>query len=638
MTVPQSLVSRTTKLLNLQSTKTTGASTVTTIPWNAHLREMANQCQFVHALTLYRQMLRSGDSPDVFTFPFVLKSCAALSLPISGAQLHCHVIKTGCKHEPFVQSSLISMYARCSSVQYARKVFDENGESSNRTDCYNALISGYTFNSRFHDGFALFRKMREAGVSVNSVTMLGLVPLCTLPVHLCLGLCLHGCCVKFGLDTQSSVANCLLTMYVKCGAIDYALELFNAMSNKDLITWNAMISGYAQNGLATQVLELYHKMKLSDVHPDPVTFVGVLSSCTYLGAQKFGTEVERQIQSSGFGSNPFLCNALINMYSRCGNLEKGRSIFDHLREKSVVSWTAIIGGYGMHGHGEIAVQLFDEMVRTGIRPDKAAFVSVLSACSHAGLTDKGLDYFAAMEMNYGLQPEPMHYSCVVDLLGRAGRLMEAKELIESMQVKPDGPVWGALLGACKIHKNVQLAELAFEQVMELDPTNIGYYVLLSNIYCEAENLEGVLKVRAMMRKRKLKKDPGYSYVEYEGRVHLFLAGDRTHPQTEEIYRMLDDLENLVKELGGFYKNDRERRNEELMSGMGVHSEKLAIAFGLLNTRPGTEIVVIKNLRICENCHQFIKLVSKVVDRQFVVRDATRFHHFKNGTCSCKDYW
>jgi pentatricopeptide repeat protein len=379
-------------------------------------------------------------------------------------------------------------------------------------------------------------------------------------------------------------------------------------------------------------------MELTGIRPDPVMFLGVLSSCAYIGAHKVGCEIEQQIQCRGFGSNPFLSNALIYMYARCGNLGKARAIFDHMPEKSVISWTAIIGGYGMHGHGEIAVQLFDEMIGIGIKPDKAVFVSVLSACSHAGLTDKGLDYFDAIERIYGLQPGLDHYSCVVDLLGRAGRLKEAKELIESMKVKPDAPVWGALLGACKIHKNVELAELAFNQVIELEPTNIGYYVLLSNIYCEAQNLEGVLKVRVMMRKRKLKKEPGYSYVEYNGRVHLFLAGDRTHPQAKEIYRMLDELENLVKELVETYKNDQERRNEELLSGMGVHSEKLAIAFGLLNTRPGTEIIVIKNPRICENCHLFIKLVSKVVDRQFVVRDATRFQHFRNGTCSCKDFW
>ncbi|KAB1202188.1 hypothetical protein CJ030_MR8G009797 [Morella rubra] len=477
------------------------------------------------------------------------------------------------------------MYCKCYSIEDARKVFDENGESKSLVVCYNALISGYTSNSRFYEGFTLFCKMREAGVSANSVTMLGLVPLCALPVHLSLGMCLHGCCVKFGMDDQNAVANCLLTMYVKCGALDYALELFNMVPDKGLITWNAMISGCAQNGLASHVLDLYHKMELNGIDPDPVTLVGVLSSCAYLGAHKVGTKVEQRMHRSGFGSNPFLCNALINMYARCGNLAKARAVFDYMPEKSVVSWTAIIGGYGMHGHGEIAVQLFDEMISAGIRPDRTVFVSVLAACSHAGLTDKGLEYFAAMKMHYRLQPGPEHYS-----------------------------VWW---------------------IFWAGPANSRKQRRSLNL---CRGFGGVLKVRAMMRKQKLRKEAGYSYTEYKGRVHLFFAGDRTHPQTEEIYRMLDELENSVKDLSEIHKHDQERRKEELLSGMGIHSEKLAIAFGLLNTTPGTEIVVMKNLRICENCHLFIKLVSKIVDRQFVVRDATRFHHVRNGTCSCKDYW
>ncbi|TYJ18847.1 hypothetical protein E1A91_A09G150300v1 [Gossypium mustelinum] len=308
-------------------------------------------------------------------------------------------------------------------------------------------------------------------------------------------------------------------------------------------------------------------METAGVCPDAVTFVGVLSSCANLGAVSVGHEVEQRIESSRLGLNPFLNNALINMYARCGNLVKARAIFDGMPVKSVVSWTAIIGGYGMHGYGEIAVELFDEMIKSGIRPDGAAFVSVLCACSHAGLTEKGLEYFSEMKMKHRLQPGPEHYSCVVDLLGRAGRLNEALELIKSMQVKPDGAVWGALLGACKIHRNVEMAELAFERVIEFEPTNIGYYVLLSNIYSEAENLEGVLKVRVMMRERKLKKDPGFSYVEYKGRVHLFLAGDRSHPQKKEIYRMVDELEALVKKLAGC-KDNEEREKQRSFNWYG----------------------------------------------------------------------
>ncbi|KAG5243983.1 pentatricopeptide repeat-containing protein [Salix suchowensis] len=567
-------------------------STTTKNPqWNTLLREAANKSLFTKALSLYLHMLRSGAFPNAFTFPFAIKSCAALSLPITGKQLHCHVVKSGCLLEPF-----------CSLIDNARQVFDENPQSRNITVCYNSLLSGYALKSRVKDVVVLFCEMRGLGVEINGVTMLGLVQPCGIPGNLGLGMCVHGFCVKFGLDMDSSVGNCLLTMY-----------LFNEMPRKGLITWNAMINGYAQNGLANNVLELYKEMESKGVCPDPLTLVGVLSSCAHLGALSAGKEVERKMEICGFSSNPFLKNALINMYARCGNLEKARDIFDGMPVKSVVSWTAIIGGYGMHGQGE-----------GGIRPDGTAFVSVLSACSHAGLTNKGLDYFGVMERKYGLRPGAEHYSCMVDLLGRAGRLNEARELIESMQVRADGALWGALLGACKIHRN-------------LEPTNTGYYVLLSNVYTEAGNLEGILRVRMLMRERKLKKDPGCSYVEFKGRIHLFFAGDRNHPQINEIYKKLNELENLVKDLDGCKKNDHERR-EEYLNSMGVHSEKLAVAFALLNTRKETEIIIIKNLRICGDCHLFIKMVSKIVDRQFVVRDATRFHHFKNGFCSCKEYW
>lgn len=530
------------------------------------------------------------------------------------------------------------MYCKIFLIEYARKLFDESPHSRTLTVCYNALIAGYAQNSQLLNAIVLLSQMRLAGVSINAVTMLGLIPACTAPLHLGFGISLHCFSVKCGLDTDLSVGNCLLTMYVRCGSVELARKFFDDMPEKGLITWNAMISGYAQNGHATLVLDLYHQMELLAMCPDPVTLVGVLSSCANLGAPKVGSEVEQKIERSGFGFNRFLQNALINMHARCGNLMRARAIFNDMPEKNLVSWTAIIGGYGMHGQGEIAVQLFDEMIRAGIHPDGTAFVSVLSACSHAGLTDRGLGYFNAMERNYGLRPGSEHYSCIVDLLGRAGRLKEARELIESMSEEPDGAVWGSLLGACKIHRNVELAELAFQRVIKLEPTNIGYYVLLSNIYSEADNMEGILRVRVMMRERKLRKDPGCSYVEYEGKTHLFLAGDRSHPQTEGIYAMLDRLEDLIREIDKPKENDHDRRNSEFVSSMGVHSERLAIAFALLNSGVGTEILVTKNLRVCGDCHLFIKLVSKIVDRQFVVRDATRFHHFRNGVCSCNDYW
>ncbi|XP_020236898.1 putative pentatricopeptide repeat-containing protein At3g11460, mitochondrial [Cajanus cajan] len=613
-----------------------------TTAWNNQLRQLSKQRQYREALTLYRHMLRSSFFPNAFTFPFLLKSCAVLSLPLTASMLHAHVIRTGSQPDPYTRSSLINAYCKCSLPGHARKVFDE---MPNPTICYNAMISGYSFNSNPLDAVRLFCQMRreeeedglDVSVHVNAVTLLSLVSGCSVATHLTVGVCLHGCVIGFGFGADLAVANSLVTMYVRCGEVELARHVFDEMSVKDLITWNAMISGYAQNGHARSVLEVYSEMKLSGVRADAVTLLGVLSACANLGAQGIGREVEREMERCGFGCNPFLRNALVNMYARCGNLTRAREVFDCLVEKSVVSWTAIIGGYGIHGRGEVAVELFDEMVESGVRPDETVFVTVLSACSHAGLTDKGLDYFEEMKMKYGLKPGPEHYSCVVDLLGRAGRLEEAMDLIKSMKVRPDGAVWGALLGACKIHKNVELAELAFKHVVELEPMNIGYYVLLSNIYTDVNNLEGVLKVRVMMRERKLRKDPGCSYVEYKGKMNLFYSGDMIHHQSKEIYRMLDELESLVKEI---HPPDEkyEGRNEELLIGAGVHSEKLAIAFALLNTRSGTKITVMKNLRVCVDCHLFIKLVSKIVNRQFIVRDATRFHHFRDGVCSCNDYW
>ncbi|KAI5664719.1 hypothetical protein M9H77_24042 [Catharanthus roseus] len=549
------------------------AAAAAATPWNTHLRDLSRKGQYQKGLVLYRHMLESGTAPNAFTFPFLLKSSAALRLPVTGVQLHCHVIKTGCLSEPFVLTALMSMYCKCSLTEAAEKVFDENPDTRKLTVCYNSLISGYAQNGSVSRGAFLFSEMRRMGLTFDTVTMLGLVSGCNDPMHMMLGNLLHCLCLKYGFGNDFAVGNCFLTMYVNCGSVELARKLFDDIPERELITWNAMISGYAQNGLATHVLDLYHEMLSFGVCPDA--------------------------------------------------------------EKTLISWTAIIGGYGLHGFGDIAVNLFDEMINSGIRPDGTVFVSVLSACSHAGLIDKGLDYFSAMQRDYGVKPGNEHYSCVVDLFGRAGRLEDACKLIETMETKPDGAVWGALLGACKIHKNVELAGLAFNKVVELEPENIGYYVLLSNIYAEANDLGGVLRVRAMMRERRLKKDPGYSYVEHRGKINLFVAGDRSHPQTEGIYSMLAKLEDLVKELDGLKKK---KRYGDLLSGLGVHSERLAIAFALLNTDIGVDILVIKNLRICGDCHIFIKLVSKVVDRQFVVRDATRFHHFRNGLCSCNEYW
>ncbi|CAN1820902.1 Putative pentatricopeptide repeat-containing protein At3g11460, mitochondrial [Linum perenne] len=516
------------------------------ITWNAMINGYSQNGLANDVLELYREMGSSGIHPDPVTLVGVLSSCAHLGAQGIGMEVERHMHACGFVSNPFLNNALINMYARCGNLVKARQIFDSLPVKS--LISWTAIIGGYSMNLRLKDAVFLFCEMSELRVPIDGVTMLGLVPVCGILGNLGLGICVHCYCVKLSLNFDWAVGNGLLSMYLRCGEIISGRKLFDEMPRKRLVTWNAIINGYAQNGLANDVLELYREMGSSGIHPNPLTLVGVLSSCANLGAHEVGMEVEMQTHARGFMLDPFLNSGLINMYARCGNLVKAREIFDGLSANNLVSWTAIIGSYGMHGEGEIAVELFDDMIKSGTRPDGRVFVNVLSACSHAGLTDKGLHYFDAMEHKYKLHPGPEHYSCMVDLLGRAGRLEEAHRLIKSMKAEPDDAVWGALLGACKIHRNVELAELAFERVIELEPTNIGYYVLLSNIYKDAGNSEGILRIRRMMRERKLKKDPGCSYVEFMGKVHIFLSGDKSHPQSKQIYKFLDELESEMKEL------------------------------------------------------------------------------------------
>lgn len=339
--------------------------------------------------------------------------------------------------------------------------------------------------------------------------------------------------------------------------------------------------------------------------------------------------------------NVFVGTSVIDMYCKCGRVGMARKAFNRMKEKNIKSWTAMLAGYGMHGQAREALEVFDEMQNAGVKPNYITFVSVLAACSHAGLVKEGWHWFNAMTAKFNIIPGVEHYGCMVDLLGRAGHLNEAYDLIKGMKVNPDFIVWGALLGACRIHKNVELGEISARMLFELDPKNCGYYVLLSNIYADAGRWDDVDRLRVMMKKRGLVKPPGYSLVELKGQIHVFLVGDKEHPRHEEIYVYLETLSVKMQETG--YVPDttsvlHDVDQEEKETVLRVHSEKLAVAFGIMNTAQGTTIQVIKNLRVCGDCHTAIKFISKIVSREIVVRDSNRFHHFKDGFCSCGDYW
>lgn len=341
----------------------------------------------------------------------------------------------------------------------------------------------------------------------------------------------------------------------------------------------------------------------------------------------------------GLEENVFVGTSIINMYSKCGRVEMAREAFDFMKEKNVKSWTAMITGYGMHGQATKALEVFYMMISAGFKPNYVTLLSVLTACSHAGLLKEGWHLFNSMNYEFGVEPRVEHYACMVDLLGHAGCLNEAYDLIKRMKVRPDSVIWGSLLGACRIHKNVELGEISAKRLFELDPINYGYCVLLLNIYADAGRWEDTERLRVLMKDGGLVKPPGFSLVELHGRVHVFLIGDREHPDHEKIYKYLEKLTMKLQDFGYISNKTsvlHDINEEEKEMALRVHSEKLAVAFGIMNSAPGTAIQVVKNLRVCGDCHTVLKLISKSVNREIVIRDSKRFHHFRDGLCSCGD--
>ncbi|XP_034223567.1 pentatricopeptide repeat-containing protein At3g46790, chloroplastic-like [Prunus dulcis] len=430
-------------------------------------------------------------------------------------------------------------------------------------------------------------------------------------------------------------------MYAKCKVVDDARQLFDKMQNRDLVTWTVMIGAFAECRNADESLVLFDWMIEEGVVPDKVAMVTIVNACAKLGAMHRARLVHYYICRNKFSLDVILGTAMIDMYAKCGCIDSAREIFDRMQVKNVITWSAMIAAYGYHGHGRKAFDIFHLMLNSGVSPNVITFVSLLYACSHSGLIEEGLRIFSLMWDEFAVRADIKHYTCMVDLLGRAGRLDEALELVESMAVEKDERLWGALLGACRIHGNIDLAEKAVNSLLELQPENAGHYVLLSNIYARAGRWKDVAKMRDLMSQRRLKKVPGLTWIEVDNKTYQFSTGDRTHPRSEKIYAMLESLGKKL-ELAGYVPDTNfvlHDVDEEVKLGMLYsHSEKLAIAFGLIATANGIPIRITKNLRVCGDCHTFTKFVSAITQRVIIVRDVNRFHHFREGTCSCGDYW
>lgn len=528
-------------------------------------------------------------------------------------------------------NTMLACYVHNSDIAVARVFFDQMPIKDIAS--WNTMISGFSRNGMMSEACEFFSVMPERNSVTWSAMISGYVESGDLDSAVKL----------FKIAPVKSVVawTAMVTGYMKFGKVELAEQLFVEMPVKNLVTWNSMIAGYVENCRWEDALKFFRTMVGTGVRPNPSSLSSVLLGCSDLSALKLGKQVHQFIYKSPLHTDVTVGTSLISMYCKCGDLEDAQKLFLEMSWKDVVTWNAMISGYAQHGSGEKALSLFDEMRNDGIKPDWITFVGVLSACNHAGLVNLGLQYFNAMQRDYGVTAKPDHFTCMVDLLGRAGKLVEAVEMVKSMPFKPHSAIFGTLLGACRIHKNLELAEFAAKNLLSCDPTNAAGYVQLANVYAAMNRWDHVSMVRRSMKENKVIKVPGYSWIEIKSVVHEFRSGDRIHPELESIHEKLNDLEKKLK-LAGYVPNLEfvlhdvgEEQKQQLLLW---HSEKLAIAYGLIRLPLGNPIRVFKNLRVCGDCHQATKFISRIEGREIIVRDTTRFHHFKDGICSCGDYW
>ncbi|XP_057953535.1 pentatricopeptide repeat-containing protein At4g21065 [Malania oleifera] len=578
--------------------------------------------------------------------PYVLKKCIALLLTCASSnfklkQIHAFSIRRGIPlTDPDMGKHLIfTLVSLSAPMTYAHHIFSQIQNPNIFT--WNTMIRGYAESENPRPAVELYRQMHITSVEPDTHTYPFLLKAIAKVMAVREGEKIHSIAMRNGFESLVFVQNTLLHMYAACGHAESAYKLFEFMPERNLVTWNSVINGYALNGRPNEALTLFREMSLESVEPDGFTMVSLLTACAELGALALGRRAHTYMFKACLNENLHAANALVDFYAKCGGIRDAQRVFDEMVERSVVSWTSLIVGLAVNGFGKEALELFWMLEREGLAPSEITFVGVLYACSHCGMVDEGFGYFNRMKEEYGLVPKIEHYGCIVDLLGRAGRVKEAYDFIQKMPLQANAVVWRTLLGACAIHGQLTLGEVARTRLLQLEPKHSGDFVLLSNLYASEQRWSDVQKVRRTMLREGVQKTPGLSLVELGNCVHEFVMGDRSHPQSEEIYAMLREITKKLRPEGYVPHTANvlaDIEDEEKENALHYHSEKIAIAFMLINTAPRTPIRVVKNLRICADCHLAIKLISKVFYREITVRDRSRFHHFTDGSCSCKEYW
>eukprot|EP00253_Pinus_taeda_P001147 PITA_01147 len=535
----------------------------TVFSWTAMISGYVQNGHGGEALELFRQMQLTGVRPNSNTLTSILPACANSAALKQGMEIHAQATKSGLlQSDVFVENALVDMYGKCGSIGNACNVFGKMRQRNviswtvmmagfAKNGCvdeafklfqempvknvisWTVLIAGCAQNGCLEEAVTLFQQMQAAGLKPNSNTFASVLSACANLTALEEGMVIHAKIIKNGFLSDVFVGSALVDMYAKCDSIENARKCFDRMPERNTVSWTTMIRAYVHNGHSDEALKLFRQMQVVGLKPDPNTFASILPACANLAALDQGKEIHVEIIKCKFQSDVFIANALVDMYAKCGSIKKARSVFDNVHQRDVVSWNAMISGYAMHGYAKEALALFEEMQQSHIIPDHFTLISVLSACCHAGLVEKGRQYFDDLGQRYHITPTMEHYGCMVDLLGRAGYLDEAHDLIKRMPIKPNATVWGCLLSACRVHTNIELGEYAAEHIIELDPNDAAPYIVLPILYAKAGRWGDIDKVHKKMKENKVEKNPGCSWIEVNKEIYAFLSetGHTKKPKT-----------------------------------------------------------------------------------------------------------
>ncbi|KAG8390794.1 hypothetical protein BUALT_Bualt01G0120600 [Buddleja alternifolia] len=568
----------------------------------------------------------------------LIQKCAKQRALMQGKSCHVHVIHFGLQRDTSTSNMLINLYSKCGIVDYSRKVFDEMRVRS--VVSWNTMIGSYTQNGSGEEALKLFVRMLREGSEFSEFAISSVLCACATKILAFESKQLHAFAIKASMESNAFVGTALLDVYAKCHLVEDAFWVFKSMPEKSDVTWSSMMAGFVQNELYEEALSLFQRAHQTDIKTNMFIISSILSACAALAALIEGKQVHAIVHKTGFGTNEYVASSLIDVYAKCGSIKEAHFVFSDAEEKNVVLWNTMISGFARHARSLEAMILFEKMQQMLLHPNEVTYVSMLSACAHMGLAEKGRKYFEMMKKDHNLSPNVFHYACMVDILGKTGKINEAKDLIDKMPFEATASIWGSLLASCRVYQNVELAEIAAKKLFEIEPNNAGNHVLLSNIYAANGRWDDVAYARKLLKSSEAKKERGKSWIEIKDKVHSFMVGEIAHPRIAEIYSRLDELIEEMEGMGfkGHIEHDlHDVEDDYKWVLLKHHSEKLAFTFGLMCLPSYAPIRIMKNLRICGDCHEFMKVASSVTKRDIIVRDNNRFHHFREGYCSCGEF-